>query len=230
MSNNISNKAKFNLREIGLTEYETKTYLYLLQAGSTTASKVSKNAEVPYSKIYEVLNSLEKKGWIESQEVRPRLYYPKSPSEAIETTKLRIENKMRNLHKSILEDLQPLYEKRDIREKPDVWILRGEFDALAKLKELIANTKNNLMIAVPNFAGTFLNSVMPYLDFFPKTGIDFFILVSKDQVFKLKDLPKSGKIKVRDRMFGGGIIADSREAILILGPQDFQICWLRFLC
>jgi sugar-specific transcriptional regulator TrmB len=220
---NISNKARFSLREIGLTDYETRTYLYLIQVGVTSASKISKNTEVPYSKIYQVLNSLEKKRWIESQSVRPRLYYPKSPSEALEATKLRMENKMKMLHKSVLDDLQPLYEKRDIREKPDVWILRGEFDAVAKLKDLIANTKNNLQVAVPTFAGTFLNSVIPFLRILPETGIDFLILISKEQIKLLKNLPKIGKIKERDRMFGGGIIADSREAILILGENGHPL-------
>jgi hypothetical protein len=51
----ISDHAKRILRELGLTEYETRAYLSLLEKGATTASKVSEHANVPYSKNYDTL-------------------------------------------------------------------------------------------------------------------------------------------------------------------------------
>ncbi len=66
-----------------LTEYEMRAYLYLLKAGLSTASQLSDEASIPYSKVYEALNSLERRGWIKSQEDRSRLYYPRSPKEAL---------------------------------------------------------------------------------------------------------------------------------------------------
>jgi sugar-specific transcriptional regulator TrmB len=51
----ISDRAKRILRELGLTEYETRAYLSLLEKGATTASKVSEHANVPYSKNYDTL-------------------------------------------------------------------------------------------------------------------------------------------------------------------------------
>ncbi|MCD6470699.1 TrmB family transcriptional regulator, partial [Candidatus Bathyarchaeota archaeon] len=56
---------------MGLTEYEIRAYLHLLKYGLLTASRLSEMAGIPYSKIYEVLNSLERKGWVKSQESRP---------------------------------------------------------------------------------------------------------------------------------------------------------------
>jgi sugar-specific transcriptional regulator TrmB len=63
----ISQDARKVLRELGLTGYETRSYLALLEKGALTASQVSENAEVPYSKVYETLTSLERKGWIETE-------------------------------------------------------------------------------------------------------------------------------------------------------------------
>ncbi len=47
-----------------------------------TAMDISQEAKVPYSKMYEVLNSLKEKGWIKSTETRPFKYYPVPPLEA----------------------------------------------------------------------------------------------------------------------------------------------------
>jgi sugar-specific transcriptional regulator TrmB len=55
----ISDKSRKAMESLGLTSYEIKVYLSLLEAGSMTASNISKKSGVPYSKIYEVLNSLE---------------------------------------------------------------------------------------------------------------------------------------------------------------------------
>jgi sugar-specific transcriptional regulator TrmB len=216
---NISEEAKNALKEAGLTEYETRAYLYLLQVGVTTASQISNETEVPYSKIYEVLNSLERKGWVEAQTNRPRRYYPKSPSEALDATRLRLENVMKSWRNTVIEELQPLYEKREIREKPDVWILRGEFDALAKLKDLIENAKTELMFAVPPLAESLLSAILPLFDRLVGTNIKIQIMISKDLKLETEALSRIYEVRRRDSMFGGGVIADSKEALLILGEN-----------
>ena len=52
------------LKEIGLTERESKVYLALLELGSVTTGSVIKKSGVPNSKIYEVLERLQSKGLI----------------------------------------------------------------------------------------------------------------------------------------------------------------------
>ncbi len=50
------------LLEVGLTQWESKTYVALLELGSTTTGPLVKKCGVPQSKIYSVLNSLMNKG------------------------------------------------------------------------------------------------------------------------------------------------------------------------
>lgn len=50
------------LEQIGLTKWESQTYLALLELGSTTTGPLVKKCEVPQSKIYSVLGALNKKG------------------------------------------------------------------------------------------------------------------------------------------------------------------------
>ena len=54
----INENTKNALREIGLNAYEIDTYLALVEGGEMTAMEISQEAKVPYSKMYEVLNSL----------------------------------------------------------------------------------------------------------------------------------------------------------------------------
>ncbi len=219
MTEPVSEKAKAALREIGLTEYESRAYLHLLRIGVTTASQISQNTDIPYSKIYETLNSLEKKSWIETSTDRPKHYFPKPPAEALEATRLRLEDTMKLWRKSVLEELQPLYEKREVREKPDVWILRGEFDAIAKLKDMVQNAESELMIAVPVLTEAIVRGVLPLLKGLLNSNVRVLIMVSRDSVAAMGNLSKTCDIRARDSMFGGGIIADSREALLILGEK-----------
>ena len=66
MTINVEEKLRRALHNLGLTDYEMRAYISLLKAGKLTASELSEVAGVPYSKIYDVLENLEKKGWIRS--------------------------------------------------------------------------------------------------------------------------------------------------------------------
>ena len=215
----ISQDARKVLRELGLTDYETRAYLALLGRGALSASEVSENAQVPYSKVYETLASLEGKGWVESQRGRPTRYYPKAPSEALANMKLQLEDKVKKWEKSVLDELEPLYEHREIREKPDIWILRGEFNTLAKLSEMIDKTKNELMIAAPSMPQTLADSATRlFQQLNPNVKVQIMV-AGKAKEWNLERLGEFAEVRVRDHMFGGGVIVDSKEAMLFLGEE-----------
>jgi sugar-specific transcriptional regulator TrmB len=122
----ISERTKKSMREFGLSENEIRSYLSLLRFGQMNATEISKQSNVPYSKVYEILLNLEQKGWIESDDSRPKNFKAKSPSLAIEDTKIRLESTHKKNENQILSELQPLYESKESLEKPEIWILRGE--------------------------------------------------------------------------------------------------------
>jgi len=216
----ISQDARRVLRELGLTDYETRAYLALLERGVLTASQVSENAGVPYSKVYETLTSLERKGWIETKKGRPSHYYPKTPSEALATAKMQLEEKVKTWEKTITSELQPFYEKREIREKPDIWILRGEISTMAKLKEILEKTKSELMVAAPILPKALIDLVLPLLQGLQSADVRILFMVSKQATaWNLKELESVAEVRVRDQMFGGGVIVDGKEAILFLGED-----------
>jgi HTH-type transcriptional regulator, sugar sensing transcriptional regulator len=211
------------LREMGLNAYEIDSYLVLLNGGQMTAMEVSEQASVPYSKMYEVLNSLKEKGWIKSTESRPFKYYPVPPLEATRVTKLRIEDKFANLENTVAETLQPLYEQRELVERPEMMILRGQQAVLTKLEDMLKKASIEIVVAAPEFAKPVIVLAEPLLGsgsaLKKSVTIKFMAAGKKDDWAFVKKFGTLGEIRLRDHMFGGGIIADGKEAMLFLGED-----------
>jgi sugar-specific transcriptional regulator TrmB len=205
---------------MGLNAYEIDAYIVLLEGGQMTAMEISREASVPYSKIYEVLNSLKEKGWIKSSESRPFKYYPVPPLEATTFTKLRLEDKYQSWEQAITEELQPLYEKRELVERPDILILHGQQAVLTKLEEVLKKATKEIMIAAPEFAKNIIASAESALSGLKKTVAIKLMVAGKteDWIF-LKRLSSVNELRIREHMFGGGIIADGKEAMLFLGEE-----------
>jgi sugar-specific transcriptional regulator TrmB len=217
----ISEVARQVLREIGLNAYEIDTYAALLEGGQMTAMEISRKAKVPYSKIYETLNLLKDKGWIKSVETRPTKYYPISPLEALATAKIKLEDKYMGWEQTIAGELQPLYEKRELVEHPDILILHGQQGVMAKLEEIFKKATKEIMIAAPEFAKNIIAMTTFSPEILQKTHANIKLMVAgKAEDWKsLKGMASIGELRVRDQMFGGGIIVDGKEAILLLGEE-----------
>ena len=216
----ISENTRVTLREMGLNAYEIDAYIALLGEGEMTAMEISRKAAVPYSKIYEVLNLLKEKGWVKSSESRPTKYYPLPPAEATAFTKLRIEDKYRNWEQAVSEELQPLYEKRELVERADMLILHGQKAVMAKLEEVLKKATKEVMIATPEFARPIIALAELLLDGVKKTaGIKLMVAGKTEKWLFLKKWNSVSELRVRDHMFGGGVIADGKEAMLFLGED-----------
>ncbi|MBW2984927.1 hypothetical protein KY361_07430 [Candidatus Woesearchaeota archaeon] len=80
------------LRDFGLNTYEAKLWTALLSRGVSTAGELSDIANVPRSRSYDVLESLEKKGFIVSKVGKPIRYIAVPPEDVIERVKKKIED------------------------------------------------------------------------------------------------------------------------------------------
>ena len=105
------------IKDFGLNSYEAKLWTALLSRGISTAGELSDIANVPRSRSYDVLESLEKKGFIVMKIGKPIKYIAVSPGEVVERVKKRIKNEaeeksniMNNLKSSnILQELNILH-------------------------------------------------------------------------------------------------------------------------
>jgi len=216
----MSDKTRKSLEKIGLTSYEIKTFSALLKTGELTASDLSQKSGVPYSKIYEVLGTLEEKSWIGSDDSRPTKYFAKSPSTGLETTKQKMENDFLQNQNIILNELVPLYEKSGISEKPDIWVLSGAINITAKILEMVDACRNEVLIALPEAGEELVRQALPKLRSLHDKGVEITILTSdkidKESVTAIK---RVATVKIKKGLFGGGIISDKRYVVILLGPE-----------
>ena len=217
----INEDTRNALREMGLNAYEIDAYIVLLESGQMTAMDISQEAKVPYSKMYEVLNSLKEKGWIKSSETRPFKYYPVPPLEATRSTKLRLEDKYLIWENTVTQTLQPLYEKRELVERPDMLILRGQQAVLDKIEEVLKKATKEIVIAAPEFAKPVIGLAEPVLGSGLKKNVSIKLMAAgkKEDWLFIKKYSGLNELRIRDHMFGGGIIADGKEAMLFLGED-----------
>jgi len=216
----ISDKTRKSLDKIGLTSYEIRTFTALLKAGEITASELSQKSGVPYSKIYEVLGTLEEKGWAGSDDSRPTKYFAKSPATALDTTKQKKEQDFKENQNIILSELIPLYEKSGTSERPDIWVLSGTVNIASKVLEMVELCKNEVLIAIPKASEDLVKQALPKLRLLHDKGVNVTILTS-DNLDKesLKAITRVAKVKVKKGLFGGGIISDKRYVVILLGPE-----------
>jgi HTH-type transcriptional regulator, sugar sensing transcriptional regulator len=214
------NNTRETLRGLGLSAYEIEAYLALLESGQLTAMEISREAKVPYSKIYEVLNTLKEKCWIKSSETRPFKYYPIPPMEAIAFTKRRLEDRYQGWEQTVADTLQPIYEERSLIERPDIIILHGQQAVITKLDEIVRKANKEIMIAAPVFAKAIITSAELFLSGLKKTVPVKLMAAGKEPEWRsLKLISCISELRVRDKMFGGGVIADGKEAMLFLGED-----------
>ena len=73
-----------DLRDLGLSKYEARTYRSLLRTGPATAKELSNASDVPMGRIYDVLNALEHHNLVRSQTAgRPNNYAAIEPDTAL---------------------------------------------------------------------------------------------------------------------------------------------------
>lgn len=93
------------LKDFGLNSYESKLWTALLSRGVSTAGELSDIANVPRSRTYDVLESLEKKGFAVMKIGKPIKYLAISPEEVVVRVKKNIQLDA-DAHTKILDELK----------------------------------------------------------------------------------------------------------------------------
>lgn len=217
----LGERATSSLEGLGLTGSEVKAYVALLRGGTMTASDVSREARIPYSKVYDALESLHRRGLVEEQKSRPIVYTARPPDTALEELRARQDTERKEKEQVALEELMRIYVSRGEQEKPDIWIMRGTNEILSRIKNLLLNCRTELLIALPAQLAIFTERIEPLMAALKEKGVKCLILTSPDLPKEASDqLAKYAEIRTRKTMYGGGLISDSREVVLLLGGGD----------
>jgi HTH-type transcriptional regulator, sugar sensing transcriptional regulator len=89
------------IKDFGLNSYEAKIWTALLSRGVSTAGELSDIAGVPRSRSYDILESLEKKGFIVMKIGKPIKYLAIPPEEVVERVKRRVVSQAEEQNKTL---------------------------------------------------------------------------------------------------------------------------------
>ena len=221
----ISNTTRDALEQIGMTSYEIKTLLALLEIEKSTAAGISKLSGVPYSKIYEILGTLEKKSWIRSDESRPTIYMINSPETGVNVIQQNTEELFKKNKEIILKELMPIYKKKGISERPNILVISGGINILVKMSEIVESCNKEILIALPSMVDSeLIKQALPKLRSLHDKGIKITTLISDEyDVNILKSISRLASVKIKKDLFAGGVISDRRYVIILLGSHSKDI-------
>jgi HTH-type transcriptional regulator, sugar sensing transcriptional regulator len=144
------------IKDFGLNSYEAKIWTALLSRGVSSAGELSDISNVPRSRTYDVLESLEKKGFIIMKLGKPIKYMAIPPTEVINVIKKKIkeesdkqENLMEELKTSqILQELSSLHTHGiDTVEPSDlVGLLKNRSNVYDYMESMMKNAEKTVCI------------------------------------------------------------------------------------
>ncbi len=143
-------------RYFSLNLYEVKIWAALLSRGVSTAGELSDIADVPRSRSYDVLESLEKKGFVVMKIGKPIKYIAVPPQEVVERVKKNMradaDSKIKRLENlkgtEILNDLNNLHTQGvELIEPTDLsGSLKGRHNLYNHLELMIRNAENSVTL------------------------------------------------------------------------------------
>ncbi len=141
------------LKTLGLNEYEAKAYHALNTAGDCSAGELSEKAELPRPRVYDVLSSLQYKGFVMMESGRPVKYSAIPLVEAINTLKKQKKSQLDldldRIEKNA-ESIQGMLKNNPSNDKfsieDGVWTIRGRNAIYSKLATMFGNAKDSIVI------------------------------------------------------------------------------------
>lgn len=137
------------LQEHGLTEYEARAYLALLELENSEASPVADLARVPRTKIYQALDGLEAKKLLEVIPDRPKRYQVQPISNYIESLESSFRSRATALgtQKDALSEEFAPRGKVQMERSGGFVVLKGRANISSKLCELIGKSTQDFAVA-----------------------------------------------------------------------------------
>ena len=214
---------------LGLNSYEAKLWAALLSRGVSTAGELSDIANVPRSRSYDVLESLEKKGFVIMKLGKPIKYIAVNPTDVLERVKQSILEEAETNTKSLdkLRDSQMLKELNLLHSKGIEMVepseLSGSFkgrtnlythlESMMKLAEksiIIATTEQGLMRKSESFRRALYRA--------KENGVDIKIVapITNENMPAAKKLSEYAELKHIDDPLGRFVVIDGAQITFML--------------
>lgn len=215
-------------RYFSLNLYEVKIWTALLSRGVSTAGELSDIANVPRSRSYDVLESLEKKGFAVTKLGKPIKYIAVPPEEVLERVKKNMKEeadaKVTRLEElkgtEVISELSSLHSQGiDLVEPSDLsGSLKGRHNLYNHMELTIRNAEESVSIMTTSQG--FLRKIeglKPVFEKLKKRGVKIRIAapITKDLAASVKEISKFAEVK-HTTAKARFIIVDKSEVIFMV--------------
>jgi sugar-specific transcriptional regulator TrmB len=235
MSTDFSSQYRDILKLLGLSDYEIRVFIGLIENGSSNYSSIAKESKVPTGKIYQVLSALESKGFIEVSEGKPKQFTAVEPKKACRKRLRQMEDDYLDLENKIgdaLQNLQFQYSQKYDRTQgivTEVIVGSKAFENvikqnLLKAKDEVLFSSSCELIARLNLEGILKDlrfrgvSINVLCQSFPASDKD----VSNGVIEGLLGLDVN--IRLSESVQSKYIVVDNQDVLLLVDGQEEETC------
>ncbi len=220
------------LRKIfDLNLYEAKVWTALLSRGVSTAGELSNISDVPRSRTYDILESLEKKGFIVMKVGKPIKFVALKPEEVVERVKRNLvvnaQEKSKRLEQlkgdDVLDELTGLYSNgvKFVEPSDLSGSLRGRQNMYNHLDMMIRGSEKNVtLVTTADGLNRKMEMLMPAFEKARKRGISIRVAapITSDNIKVAKDLSKFAEVRdtTSAKFEGRFAIVDTHQMMLML--------------
>jgi len=223
-------------QHFGLNLYEVRIWTALLSRGVSTAGELSDIGNVPRSRAYDVLESLEKKGFVVMKLGKPIKYLAVNPTEVIERVKkfvrVNADERSRRIDSlkgsDILRELNTLHTKGiEFIEPADLsGAIRSRHNIYTHLELMVRNAKKSITFMTTS-KGIIrkVEALKVELEKLAKKGIKIRIAapITKDNENAVKDVMRFAEIRDNKGINARFCIIDNKELLfMILDDEEIH--------
>ncbi len=217
----------------GLNLYEVRIWTALLSRGKSTAGELSDIGHVPRSRAYDVLESLEKKGFVVMKLGKPIQYIAVEPREVVERVKKNVTreagvktkrldelrgteflNELVTLHKTGIEFVEPSDLSGAIRGRHNLYTHLETLVKAAQKSVVLMTTSKGLLRKV--------EALKPELEKLKKKGVRIRIAapITKDNQAQVQSMRNIAEIKDSGKLNARFCIIDGQELMFMIIHDD----------
>ena len=218
------------LRKIfDLNLYEVRVWTALLSRGTSTAGELSNISDVPRSRTYDILESLEKKGFIVMKLGKPIKFVALKPTEVVERVKKHLvktaQEKTKRLETlngdEVLEELNSLFTKgiKFVEPSDLSGSLRGRQNLYNHLDMMIRDAEKTItIVTTAEGLSRKLEILMPSLEKCKKRGVTIRIAapIDNNNIKVAKEFKKVAEVRNMDKIKARFCIIDSNQLMFML--------------
>ncbi len=206
----VENRASNNLRELGFGVHESLVIVALNKMQSATVSEISSATGIHHANLYTILDGLEGKGLVVSDNSRPRRYVFAPLS--------HIEDYLESKVHALMIDLKKIQQSRisDSLIPTLIYTIRGHDDVLNKILSMISKVSERILLVTPALE-IMGDPVIEALENASRGEVEIRLILGQDV-----DVPFKSEKRLKDDTLAINLVVDGKEALISM--PDLTVC------